>query len=73
MYISAYVFLLQVQVEAVVTVSAKYDVTYITWVHKRKKSDDGKNIQKVIYAALAMLHLSYQKISRFLAWTACSS
>ena len=30
MYISAYVFLLQVQVEAVVTVSAKYGVTYIT-------------------------------------------
>ena len=48
MYISAYVFLLQVQVEAVVTVSAKYDVTYITWVHKRKKSDDGKNIQSNI-------------------------
>ena len=57
MYISAYVFLLQVQVEAVVTVSTKYDVAYKYLKEKREKSDDGK-IYKEIFVAWTMLNLN---------------
>ena len=54
---SAYVFLLQVQVEAVVTVSTKYDVAYKYLKAKREKSDDGK-IYKEIFVAWTMLNLN---------------
>ncbi len=58
MYTSAYVFLLQVQVEAVVTgVSTKYDVAYKYLKAKREKSDDGK-IYKEIFVAWTMLNLN---------------
>jgi hypothetical protein len=53
------VFLLQVQVEAVVTVSTKYDVAYKYLKAKREKSDDGK-IYKEIFVAWMMLDLNQQ-------------